>query len=69
MTTLDKKLHIAGEPTGLKQRCTRCGALLTDNTTTPELSFWRTGGLVMSWRYGKSIVEDPAVALQIRPCG
>jgi hypothetical protein len=69
MTTLEKKLHIAGEPKGKIQRCTRCGALLTHNKRPDETSFWTPGATVMSYRYGKLLVQKPEDAVGIRLCG
>jgi hypothetical protein len=60
----DYKIHIAGEPRGQKQRCTRCHTLLTDARV-----FWPTGALVRSERHSGQLSVSAVEAMQYRNCG
>lgn len=62
-----RKVHVAGKPEGLIQRCTRCRSKIKGAPWRPG-SYWETGALVSSHRGGMRVVTEEEAA-QIRKCG
>lgn len=70
--TKTSKVHMAGTPDKLVQRCSRCHSALIDNRRRREgyeYSYWKIGQEIHQDRSGASRIETAADRVGIRDCG